>query len=68
MRLSARNQLKGKVVAIKEGAVEAQVMIDVSGQHMTAVITDDAVKDLGIVVGSEVIAIIKADSVMLAVE
>ncbi len=68
MKLSARNQLKGKVVAVKEGAVEAQVKIDVSGQHITAVITVDAVKELGIVVGSEVTAIIKADSVMLAVD
>jgi len=68
MRLSARNQLKGKVVAVKEGAVEAQVTLDVGGQRITAVVTDDAVKELGIAVGTEVTAIIKADSVLLAVE
>ena len=68
MRLSARNQLKGKVVAVKEGAVEAQVTLEVGGQQITAVVTDDAVKELGIAVGSEVTAIIKADSVILAVD
>ena len=68
MRLSARNQLRGKVVAVKEGAVEAQVTLEVGGQQITAVITDDSVKELGIVVGSNVMAIIKADSVILAVD
>ena len=68
MRLSARNQLKGKVLSVKEGAVEAQVVLDVGGQQMTAVVTADAVRELGIGAGSDVIAIIKADSVLLAVE
>jgi molybdopterin-binding protein len=68
MKLSARNQLKGNVVAIKEGAVEAQITLDVGGQRMTAVVTDDAVKELGISIGSEVWAIIKADNVLLAVD
>ena len=68
MKLSARNQLKGRVVEIKEGAVEALVKIDVSGQHITSVITVEAVRDLGLAVGSEVTAIIKADNVMLGVE
>ncbi len=68
MRLSARNQLKGEVVAVKEGAVEAQVVLDVGGQRITAVVTLDAVKDLGLAVGSDAIAVIKADSVILAME
>ncbi len=68
MKISARNQLKGKVVAIKEGAVEAQVTLDVGGQRLTSVITMDAVADLGLSVGSEAMAVIKADHVMLAVE
>ena len=65
MRLSARNQLAGTIVAIKEGAVEAQVKIDIGGQFVTSVITMDAVADLGLVVGDKVTAIIKADAVML---
>lgn len=68
MRLSARNQLKGTVTAIKEGAVEAQVTIDVGGQPITAVVTMDALKDLGVQVGGEAVAIIKADHVIVGVE
>ena len=65
MKLSARNQLAGTISAIKEGAVEAQVKIDVGGQFVTSVITMDAVADLGLAVGDKVVAIIKADAVML---
>ncbi len=68
MKLSARNQLRGKVSAIKEGAVEAQVTLDVSGQKLTAVITMDALAELGLTVGSDAMAIIKADHVMIGVE
>lgn len=68
MKLSARNQIKGTVTAIKEGAVEAQVTLDVAGQKLTSVVTMDAVADLGLAVGSTVVAVIKADHVMLAVE
>lgn len=68
MRLSARNQLRGTVTAIKEGAVEAQVSLDVAGQQLTAVVTMDAVADLGLTVGSEAIAVIKADSIIVAVD
>lgn len=68
MKVSARNQLAGTVVAIKEGAVEAQVTIDVGGATIVSVVTMDAVSSLGLAVGSPVIALIKADSVMLAVD
>lgn len=68
MKLSARNQLKGTVTAVKEGAVEAQVTLDVNGQPLTAVITVDAVKDLGLAPGTAVVAIIKADHVILGTE
>ena len=69
MRLSARNQLRGKVTAIKEGAVEAQVTLDIGGGNtVVSVVTMDSVKNLGITVGGEAIAVIKADSVMLAMD
>jgi len=68
MKLSARNQLKGTVVEVREGAVEALVKMDVGGQMITSVITVDAVKEMGIAVGDEVVAIIKADHVLLGKE
>jgi molybdopterin-binding protein len=67
MKISARNQISGTVVAIKEGAVEAQVTMDIGGKSLVSVVTMDAVASLGIKVGSDVIALIKADSVMLAI-
>ena len=68
MRLSARNQLSGTVVSVKEGAVEAQVVVDIGGQTMTAVITVDAVRELGLAPGSPVVAVVKADHVILGVD
>ncbi|MBI5231263.1 MAG: TOBE domain-containing protein [Coriobacteriales bacterium] len=68
MKLSARNQLKGTVSAITEGAVEAVVKIDVGGQTITSVITLEAVRDLGLAVGSPAVAIIKADAVVIGVD
>jgi molybdopterin-binding protein len=68
MKLSARNQIKGVISGVKEGAVEAQVTLDVGGQTITAVVTMDAVKELGLSVGADAIAIIKADHVIVGIE
>ena len=68
MKISARNQVKGTVTAVKEGAVEAQVTLDIGGQELVSVITMDSVAALGIAVGKPATAIIKADSIMLGVE
>ena len=68
MKLSARNQIRGKVTAIKEGAVEAQVTLDVNGQPLVAVVTMDAVRDLGLTVGSHAIAVIKADHIIVGID
>lgn len=68
MRISARNQLTGKVVSVKEGAVTAIVTVDIGvGQTITSSISLEALKELDIKVGSEVTTVIKASSVMLAV-
>lgn len=68
MKLSARNQLKGKIVSINEGAVNAIVTIDVgNGNVITADITIAAVKDLGLAVGKEATAVVKSTSVMVMV-
>jgi molybdopterin-binding protein len=67
MKLSARNQIKGKVLAVQKGATTAQVRIDIgNGVVITSSITNEAVDDLGLGVGDEAIAVIKASDVMVA--
>jgi molybdate transport system regulatory protein len=66
MKTSARNQLKGSVTQIIEGKVNDEVVIDVSGTTFKAVITKEAVSEMGLASGSEVYAIIKASFVMVA--
>lgn len=69
MKLSARNQIKGTVVEIEEGAVNARLVLDIgNGNKISSSITMNAVKDLGLKVGSEAYAIVKASSVVIGVE
>jgi molybdopterin-binding protein len=68
MKISARNKLPGRVQQITRGAATANVSVSVAGMSMTAAITVDAVDELGIKPGSDVIVIVKAADVMLAVE
>ena len=66
MKLSARNQLAGKIIEIKEGAVNAAVKIEISKDIViSSTISMEAVKELGLKVGSEATAVIKATSVMI---
>ncbi len=67
MRISARNKLPGRVEKITRGAATANVTVAVAGMTMTAAITVDAVEELGITEGSDVVVIVKASDVMLAV-
>lgn len=67
--LSARNQLKGTVKEVKEGAVNGIVKVDIgSGNVISADITMESIKNLGLVPGKAVTAVIKATSVMMANE
>jgi molybdopterin-binding protein len=69
MKLSARNQIKGKVVEVRKGATTSHVRIDIgNGVVVTSSITNEAVDDLAIRVGDEAIAVIKASDVMVAKE
>jgi len=68
MRISARNQLPGRVTGISRGEAIANVEIDVAGHRLVSSITVEAVRDLGIVEGSDVVVVIKASDVMLAVD
>jgi molybdopterin-binding protein len=66
MKISARNQLTGTVQSITRGEAIANVVLDVAGQRLVASITVEAVEELGLAEGSEVIAVVKASDVMLA--
>lgn len=68
MRLSARNVLPGRVVKIITGAVTSHVCIDVGGSIVTAAITNEAVKELGLSEGASASAVIKASDVMVGVD
>ena len=65
MKISARNQLRGKVEAIDLGVVTAQVSVRVGDNLIESVITRQSVEDLKIQVGSEVTAVIKSTEIML---
>ena len=66
MKLSARNQIKGKIVKIEEGAVNAVVILDAGGgNQISATITMDSVKSLALQEGEPAYAVFKASSVMI---
>jgi molybdopterin-binding protein len=67
MKLSARNQINGKIVEVRRGATTAHVRIDIgNGVVVTSSITDEAVDELGLKAGDNAIAVIKASDVMVA--
>jgi len=69
MKISARNQLKGKVKSLAPGAVNTEVVIELpGGTEVVSIITKSSAESLGLVVGKEVYAVIKASSVMVAVD
>ena len=68
MKISARNQLKGKVVEVRKGQTTAHVRLDVNGMIVTAAITNEAVDELSLKVGQEAYAVVKASDVMVAVD
>jgi molybdopterin-binding protein len=69
MRISARNQLKGKVKEIVKGAVNSEVTIELSGGgEVVSIITNKSATDLGLAKGKDVYAVIKASNVMIAVD
>ena len=67
MEMSARNLIAGKVKELTVGMVNAEVVIEVSpGVEIVSVITKNSVERMGLKVGSDVKAMIKATSVMIA--
>jgi molybdopterin-binding protein len=66
MKLSARNQFAGTVVAVTKGQTTAHVRVDIGGGNIvTSSITNEAVDDLGLAVGDTVTAVIKSSDVMI---
>lgn len=67
MKISARNILKGKVKKITHGSVNSEIVVELpGGMEITSIITKNSAENMGLKVGSEVYAVIKATSVMLA--
>jgi molybdopterin-binding protein len=69
MRISARNQFKGKILDVKKGATTSHIRVEIApGQVITASITNEAVDDLGLKAGGNATVVIKASDVMIAVD
>ena len=69
MKRSARNQLKGTIVEIQDGAVNGIVKIDIGGGNViSATISMNSIQELGLKVGGQAYAVVKATSVMVAVD
>lgn len=66
MNVSARNVFKGKISALTDGAVNAEVELTLSGgDRIVAIVTEGSVQSLGLAVGKEAVAYVKAPWVML---
>lgn len=67
MRLSARNKINATVTSISRGEAIANVVLDAGGIRLVASITVEAAAELGLAAGTDVVAIVKASDVMVAV-
>ena len=65
MKVSTRNQLSGKVVAVTLGNVMATIELDVGGQRVVAAVTRESAEELGLEAGDDAVALVKATSVMV---
>jgi molybdopterin-binding protein len=69
MKLSARNILKGTVKSVTHGAVNSEIVLELSGgEEVVAIITKESAENLGLEEGKPAYAVIKASSVMVAVD
>ncbi len=67
MKLSARNQVPARVTGVTRGEATANVELDAAGVRLVASITVEALAELGLAVGSHVVAVVKASDVILGV-
>ncbi len=69
MRISAKNQLKGKVKKITAGPINCEVVVQLpGGESITSIITKSSVKSLGLKPGITAYAIVKSSNVMIGVD
>ena len=69
MKISARNALKGVVKSVEIGAVNAEIVVEIApGKEITSIITKKSCEKLGVKVGKEVYAVVKASSVMIGTD
>ena len=69
MKISARNILKGTVKSVEQGAVNSEVVIQLAGgQEIVSIITKNSAETLGLSVGKEAYAVIKASEIMIATD
>ena len=69
MKLSARNVLKGTIKEIEIGAVNVEVIVEVApGIKLTSIITKKSYKNLGLEIGKEAFAVVKASNVIIGIE
>lgn len=69
MKISARNVLKGKVVKVTAGAINAEIVIELTGgNQIISMITKESAEKLGLAKGKEVYAVVKASNVMVAID
>ena len=69
MKISARNTLPGTIKLIKKGMVNSEVVITLAGgAEVVSVVTNESVDGLGLKVGGKAYAVVKASSVMIAVD
>ncbi len=69
MKISARNVIKGRILAVTRGATTSHIRLEVGdGAVVTASITNEAVDDLRLTIGQSAYAVIKASDVMIGVD
>jgi molybdopterin-binding protein len=69
MKLSARNILKGKIIQVKPGVVNAEIILELpGGSQIVSIITKESAENLGLAAGKQAYAVIKASSVMIGVD
>jgi molybdopterin-binding protein len=69
MKISARNVLKGQIIKITPGAVNSEIVLELSGgAQVVSIITKESATSLGLAVGKSAYAIIKASNVMIGID